>query len=189
MSIDIPTHEDRGELEIAGLSPESVKFDEKSFTLLLNIDQGAVDCESLQARAEQDGFAPKKELHLTVLGFKIGGEIKKLLKKSPEKLAVLKDLINGTDWRFTVGSQRWWIEKDYKSIDLKTKVENIEHRESYIQTVNIPCLVDFYHKLNELFKQDIPFTAPPAHVTLFTKGDAIGVNTLSELQGMNPRAI
>lgn len=65
------------EREASFLSPESKSFDSKNNTLLLRISKDSVDLSGIKETAEQKGYDEKSELHITVLGFKNGAEIKR----------------------------------------------------------------------------------------------------------------
>lgn len=182
------------------LTPEKINFDEKNFTLLLDLDKSAVDLAGLRESANKNGFEQKDEFHITVLGFKNGGEIKKILKKmTPEQkqdmLAKIKALVDETDWSFKFEPQKYHIAKDYKTADPKNKgAEITEHRESYIQTISLPGIESFYKKLNILLGTSME--PPPAHITLFTGGSdkekakmGIGINSQEELKKLNSKEI
>lgn len=182
------------------LSPESISFDEGKNTLLLDIDKGVVDLSVLKEIADKNGLDPKGDFHITVLGFKNGGEIKKVLKGLPEEkresvILQIKSLVETIDWGFSFESQKYHISKEYVSQDPKNKgTELREQRESYIQMVNLPGMKIFYEKLNAILGTSLE--APPAHITLYTGGSdkekskmGIGINTQDEFSKMNPELI
>mgnify|MGYP001608645131 FL=1 len=189
-----------GEQEKSFLSPEGKSFDEGKNTLLLDLDKSTVDLDAIKELAEKKGFEQKGEFHITVLGFKNGGEVKKALKALPEPerqnaLVQIKSLVDSTDWNFTFDPKRYHISKEYVSPDPKNKgAELRERRESYIQMVDLPGMKIFYDKLNAILGTNLE--APPAHITLYTGGDdkekskmGIGINTESEFLKMNPELI
>ncbi len=184
--------------ETKQFSPEKVTFDEKNFTLLLDLDKAAFDLEKIQPQADAKGISQKEEFHITVIGFKGGAEIRKSLKaldenSRQEKIQQIQSLINTTDWRYMLEPQQLHIAKDYPA-DPKKPDDQPEHRESFIQLVNIPAMESFYSQLNGLLGTAIE--APPSHITLFTGGNkpenakqGIGINTAAELEKMNPQPI
>ena len=182
------------------VTPEKKFFNDGKNTLLLGVGKDAVDLSAIQEMADKNGFEQKGEFHITVLGFKNGGEVKKVLKALPEAerqnaLAQIKSLVEDTDWSFVFEPQRYHISKEYVSPDPKNKdAELRERRESYIQMVNLPGMKIFYDKLNAILGTNLE--APPAHMTLYTRGDddekskmGIGINTQEEFLKMNPELI
>jgi len=188
------------EREESFISPESKSFDFKNNTLLLRVDKESLDLQDIREKAEQAGFEEKGEFHITILGFKNGAEIKKILKKlSPEeqqaKIVEIQTLVDGTDWSFVPEDRKFHISKEYKTPDPKNKdVELSEMRESYIQMVHLPAMKDFYTKLNGILGTNLEL--PPAHTTLYTSGTdkekakmGIGINSEAELAQLNPELI
>ena len=120
------------------VTPEKKFFNDGKNTLLLGVGKDAVDLSAIQEMADKNGFEQKGEFHITVLGFKNGGEVKKVLKALPEAerqnaLAQIKSLVEDTDWSFVFEPQRYHISKEYVSPDPKNKdAELRERRESYI---------------------------------------------------------
>ncbi len=179
-------------------SPEKVSFDEKNFTVLLDLDKIGFDVARLQTAAESNGLTEKDEFHITVIGFKGGAEIKKSLKalgepERAEKIQQLQALIDSTDWRFASEPLQYRIAKDYPADPKKPGTEP-EHRESFIQIINVPALENFYSQLNALFGTAIE--CPPAHITMFTGGNVpenakqgIGINTAADLEKLDPQPI
>jgi len=194
---ETPKPEDQ---EKSFVTPEKKFFNDGKNTLLLGVGKDAVDLSAIQEMADKNGFEQKGEFHITVLGFKNGGEVKKVLKALPEAerqnaLAQIKSLVEDTDWSFVFEPQRYHISKEYVSPDPKNKdAELRERRESYIQMVNLPGMKIFYDKLNAILGTNLE--APPAHMTLYTRGDddekskmGIGINTQEEFLKMNPELI
>ena len=182
------------------VSPESKSFDAKNNTLLLRVDKGTFDVQGIREKAEQEGFDEKSEFHITILGFKNGSEIKKILKKLPpeeqqSKIAEIQALVDGTDWSFVPEDRKFHISKEYKTPDPKNKGAEIsETRESYIQMIYLPAMKDFYTKLNGILGTNLE--PPPAHTTLYTNGTdkekakmGIGINSEAELAQLNPELI
>lgn len=187
-------------IEKTPITPKGVSFDAVKNTLLLDLDNNAVDLDKLKELAEKNGFEPKTEFHITVLGFKNGSEVKKALKALPEPerqnaIEQIKSIVDSTDWNFTFEDQRFHLSKEYITQNPKNKGEELkEKRESYIQMINLPGMEIFYDKLNAILGTNLE--APPAHITLYTSGDdkekskmGIGINTDEEFLKLDPRPI
>lgn len=195
-----PFQAENDQTEAKLLSPESKSFDTRNNTLLLRVSKDSVDLSDIRKTADQNGFDEKNELHITVLGFKNGGEIKKILSKLPaeeqqKKIAEIQVLIESTDWSFAPEKSKYHISKEYKTQDPKNKgVEISEMRESYIQKVHMQAMKGFYGKLNNILGSNLE--SPPPHITLFTSGSdrekakvGIGINSEAELAQLNPELI
>jgi len=181
-------------------SPESKLFDTKNNTLLLHVKKDSFDLSGIKEVAQEKGFDEKREFHITVLGFKNGGEIKKILKKlAPEeqqaKLSEIQALVDSTDWSFMPEEGRYHISKEYKTLDPNNKGAEIsETRESYIQKVQMQAIQDFYKKLNGILGSSLE--PPPPHVTLYTNGtdkekakQGIGINSEADFAQLSPELI
>jgi len=172
--------------------PKSVSFDEEKFTLLLHIDDAAVNFDNISDIAAQNGFDKKNKFHITVIGFKNGAAIQRVLDELPrdEKQKILqhiRSLVARADWGFTFLPERYHIAKNYSFRSGATMAT--EHRESYIQLVSMPDMITFYDALNSAL--GIRLEPPPPHVTLYTKGNTmgIGINSQEEFLKLNPKLI
>src|SRR3989338_1742176 len=181
-------------------SPESKSFDTKNNTLLLHIQKDSIDLSGIGEVAKQKGFDEKKEFHITILGFKNGGEIRRILKKLPPeeqqaKIGQIQALIEETDWSFKPTPTQYHLKKEYKTPDPKNPGGEIsELRESYVQMVELPAMQSFYGKLNAIMGTNLQ--SPPAHITLYTNGSnkeaakaGIGINSDAEFTELNPELI
>lgn len=175
-----------------------VKFFEDKKTLLLNIPPQAVNLDTLQEKAKQNGMEPKEEFHVTAIGFKTGNKIKEIIGTMPsaqQQVLVenIQSIINETDWSCSLLPDVFHISKEYTSKDQNTGKKITALRESYIQKVSLPGLTEFYNKLNNLLGTS--FEIPPIHITLFTGGNdkdakmGIGITSESELEKMNPETV
>ncbi|MDO8664548.1 MAG: hypothetical protein Q7K44_03345 [Candidatus Liptonbacteria bacterium] len=174
-----------------------MNFDDKNFTLLLNVDKNQLDFSGLRKIAGQNGFDEKNELHITIIGFKNGAEIKKILQTLSREdqediIYQIKSLTNNMDWSFTLKPERYHISKEYAFRGPQGAFK--EKRESYIQMANMPCIKNFYDILNKILGTNLE--TPPPHITLFTSGDnrekakmGIGINSEAELAQLNPKPI
>jgi len=175
---------------------ENIILNEEKYTLLLGINKSSINLEHIRDIAFKNGFKEKEEFHITVIGFKNGGEIKNLLEtisqnKKEYIIYEIKEIMNSIDWSFDIKSEIYHISKAYTFVDYKNNnVKKIENRKSYVQMLSMSGIKIFYEKLNYLL--DTNFEAPPAHITLFTGGDSnmgIGINTEEEFEKMNPQLI
>jgi len=150
-----------------------VRFDAKSGTILLGLGGKEKVNPALIDDLESQGFSPKEELHMTVIGFKQGKEIKQLLKQNPDLLEQIQKLIAETEWGIAPSGERYAMSKQYDNEE--------QPRESIIEMVTCEGGRDFIAKLNAL--TGLNLEEQPPHVTLATKGSpsGIGVNTAQDI--------
>jgi len=110
-----------------------------------------------------DGFQPKQELHLTIMG----------------KERALPFLSHEKKLRAAFESLRWEIERTGERLQIRKLKPDVGLVESIIERVRCDAMAAFYRLL------DLDDVQPP-HVTLYTKGDpeGIGIPTEAALQSM-----
>jgi hypothetical protein len=159
------------------------------FSLKLDHDNTGAQVE---AQAVAEGFRRQDHRHVTILG----GRTKKLLKaalaKLPEEerknaLQEIKRFLGSLSWEFTP-KDIYKVEKDGEF----GPEDEIEHRESYINLIDMPAIPAFYAWLKEVFKTDFPEQV--AHITLFTKGEGenpryygFPISSMADFHQMNPQ--
>ncbi|MEK7080867.1 MAG: hypothetical protein AAB902_00525 [Patescibacteria group bacterium] len=154
----------------------------------LNISQ--VDYGNLKLVAKKKGFKEQAKRHITIISS--AGKFKNALykfsiKERKQKIIKLKSILKNLKWQY--------IQKEIYSINRKFYYGNskiLEHRKSYIRTIEMPDIYVFYEKLNTLLNSHIPtqFT----HITLFTKGErpsadwcGIPIPSKSEFRKLHPK--
>lgn len=111
-------------------------------------------------------FAPKAELHLTLVGRTLGAELRRVLGDRLD--AATRPAFEALDWSPVRTGEHRLIEKPGRSDDGTHGIVA-----SVIELVELPAL-GFYHRwLGELLGRQLP--VPPAHVTLYTHGKAAGI--------------
>lgn len=136
-------------------------------TLLLPLDPRQWPPPACGIRLDGIDFAPKPELHVTLIGSRLGRELHAAL--APAFLrAQLERAFAAQDWRFT-RSGRWLL--------LTQRTGNGQDagawRNSIIEPVELPAMRPFHAALGRLLGRQLP--VPPPHVTLYTAGDARGI--------------
>ncbi|MDP3697208.1 MAG: hypothetical protein Q8R55_04230 [Candidatus Taylorbacteria bacterium] len=160
-------------------------FNPEKFTLLLKVGQNltGLDQADLALVAKENGFEKREGLHITVLGFRNGKQVKETLEKMWDKETVTEQIISMAeemDWTFEPLPERYFISKD--------------SRESIIQMVKLESMHHFFDRLNEMLSTNL--AVPPAHITLYTKGidersgmSGIRVDSWEEFEKLNPRQV
>ena len=167
---------------------ETISFYDKNLTLLLNIEKEDINIKKLRSIGLK--FEQKSEFHITLIGNNGGREIKHAINTFDlyyqyNAVEKIRALAYETDWSYSLLDVIYKVSKEYKDTD---------KRESIIQMVEVPCLVDFYDNLNKILKTNLRY--PLAHVTLFTRGTdlerskmGIGINSEIDFFELNPICI
>lgn len=181
-------------------TPKYKSFDREKLVLLLGLDISKVDLESLKGKAAENGLEPRRELHITVIGYKNAGSIRNLLSSFSETkrrniLFSIKTLIAKTDWSFVLAPEKYHVSKTYSNPNpVASNGFQAERREAYIQLIRLPALRKFYEQLNAILGANLELPFP--HVTLYTGGDdrqkakmGIGINSEEEFHKLEPESI
>lgn len=127
-------------------------------------------------------FAPKRELHVTLVGRALGQALRTAIAEGRFAPAVVRAAVEALDWRFERTGQLWRLEDTARR---GTKPP----RGSIIETVEMPAMAAFHARLGGMLGRRLP--VPPAHVTLYTSGDdaGIGVPDDAALRRLAVRAV
>ncbi|MGY4514488.1 hypothetical protein [Lysobacter sp. HA18] len=148
-------------------------------TLVLPLDD-APPGEALEFDGRR--FDAKKELHVTLVGRKLGGELRSALG---DRLDIAtRPAFEALDWSYVRTGQRRLIERPDTGDDgARSTVASV------IELVELPALDWYYRWLGELLGRQLP--VPPAHVTLYThrKAKGIGIPTVHSLRAWSRGAV
>ena len=112
------------------------------------------------------GFAPKDELHVTLVGTALGRELATTLGDRLE--SATRPAFESLDWHVERTGHGALIEKT-GATDAGTRGPIA----SIVEFVDLPALVHWYRWLGELLGRELP--VPPPHVTLYTHACAKGI--------------
>jgi hypothetical protein len=123
-------------------------------------------------------YAPKDELHVTLLGEKVGTILQNQIKQVPKTSELLEHIFDDIDWSF----------KRSGPIHILSRVNKNTVQKSVIMLIDMPGMATFYQQLKLLELIPDETTIPPAHVTLYTHNCPLGIgvpgnkilNSLSE---------
>lgn len=165
----------------------NIHFDRRKNTLLLSLDASDLDLVSFEKLRDSEKLLEKKEFHVTVLGYKAGGEIAKELQGRADREQVTKEIENlaqSTKWHLETKPEYYIISKKYGE----------EERRSCIQIIELAGLEGFYEKLNEILGTD--FELPFPHVTVLTNSTVesnrlagIGLSSREDFEKCSPRRV
>ncbi len=170
-------------------------YKERATLLLNNIKPGKDSFNNFKDIAKEKSLLPKNEFHITLMGNKIGKVIREKLKVLSEEgkkelLSEIEKLYQSFNWQYSPVEDYYYISKKYP----QTEEENEEERKSIIQVIDLPDIVPFYKKLNNLLETN--FEVPFSHITLYTTSNkedtkliGIGIYSEKEFQDLNPEKI
>ncbi|GAB2628251.1 hypothetical protein GCM10027191_26660 [Novilysobacter erysipheiresistens] len=133
---------------------------------------------------EIDGvaFTPKPELHITVIGNRLGRELREVFAAAWLRVAVAV-AFDALDWRYTSSGRTWLLRKSYVE-DGRLRVAH-----SIIERVELPAMAPFHRELERLLGRQLP--VPPPHVTLYVaeRAQGIGVSSAARLRAFAVREV
>lgn len=167
---EVSSLENHAEKQTEGVE---VRFDPKRGTLLLSLGGEENLDPSFTETAVAEGFEPKSELHMTVIGFKQGRLLQKAIKNDPELAEQITQLANNTEWNIQPTGEKWHLTRQYDGEEVP--------RESIIEIVSCPEADEFIESLENI--TGLGIEEQPPHVTLATRGNpqGIGVNTADDI--------
>jgi hypothetical protein len=135
-----------------------------SDTLVLPVDPH--DWPPPSSSLEMDGhvFAPKHELHATVVGKALGARLRAAIAAGAVDESALRQAFAAQAWRLRRSGWRVRLRKDAI--------------ESIIEPVALPAMARLHAWLGRALGQPLP--VPPPHVTLYVRGDAEGIGVPDE---------
>jgi len=164
----------------------------KDFYCSIKLNKNQVDYGNLKLVAEKKKFREQTKRHITILSGSSLEKVRNILNRLSVKekkvtIIKLKTILKNLKWQYTQ-KEIYLINK--KSCYGNSKV--LEHRKSYIRTIEMPDIHIFYKKLNTLFSIYIPTQFP--HITLFTKGErpspdwyGIAIPSKGEFKKLHPK--
>jgi hypothetical protein len=132
-------------------------------TLLIAIDAALWAPPSSPLELDGRVFAPKLELHVTVVGKRLGAEVLAAIEARRVDPDALRRDFTG---------QRWRLRRSGRRVHLRKPAPD-DAVESIIEPVALPAMARFHARLGEMLGRALP--VPPPHVTLFVRGDAEGI--------------
>ena len=137
-------------------------------TLLLAIAPDAWRPPSRGVRVDGIDFAAKAELHATIVGRVLGGEVRAAMAGDDALGPLIDAAIASLDWSCT-RRRAWWLLR---------KRDGDVGKTSIVETIAMPAMREFHAHLGTLLGRALP--VPPPHVTLYVAGDAEGIGLPDE---------
>lgn len=125
-------------------------------------------------------FAPKRELHVTLVGKALGAQLHVAIAAGRLDEVAVYDAFAARDWRFVRHATYLRLEK---------VADDGGRRGAIIELLDLPAMEGFHRRLGRLLGCTLP--VPPPHVTLYTAGDpeGIGVPDAAALRRLTVRAV
>ena len=147
-------------------------------TVLINLRLETFHLSEAPVLIDNIYYTPKEELHVTLVGEKVGTILQNKIKRNPETNEVLEHVFEDIDWSF----------KRSGPIHILSRVNKNTVQKSVIMLIDMPGMATFYQQLKLLELIPDETTIPPAHVTLYTHNCPLGIgvpgnkilNSLSE---------
>lgn len=115
-------------------------------------------------------FTPKDELHVTLIGEKIGSLLQQQITRDAETSDVLQKVFESIDWSF----------EKTGPVHILSRLQKGYRQKSIIMLVDMPGMAIFYQQLITLGLLPDKTPLPPAHVTLYTHNCSLGIGVPSD---------
>ena len=140
-------------------------------TLLLPVDPAEWPPPARGIELDRVHFAPKDELHVTLVGRALGESLRTAIADGRVARADLDAAVTTQDWRLRRGGELLRLQKRGGDGALVGSI---------IERVALPSMAKLHARLGELVGRELP--APPPHVTLYVAGRAEGIGVASEAE-------
>jgi hypothetical protein len=154
-------------------------FDAGTGTVLLRLAKQDVGLPAHCIEYLGRTFRPKDELHITIVGSKLGKELLACIDDDPPAREAIREAVAATPWRCILRDEWFHVVRE-PAADRPEKPE----AESIVRMVDVAGLDAFYEVLGRLCVIDI--CPRPTHITLFTWNDdeGIGISTWEEFHSL-----
>jgi hypothetical protein len=133
---------------------------------------------------EVDGIAlaPKAELHVTVVGARLGRELRATFA-APWLAAAVAAALDAQDWRFTRTGRYWLLGKPVLAAGRRQRAHSL------IECIALPAMAPFHRELGQLLGRQLPVPTP--HVTLYATAGSpgIGISSAPRLRAFAVREV
>ena len=136
--------------------------------LVLALDPAAWAPPATPLQVDGREFAPKHELHVTVVGKGLGAEVQAALDAGRVDADGLRAAFTGQPWR---------LRRSHWRVHLRKPAPE-QHVESVIEPIALPAMARLHAWLGRALGRELP--VPPPHVTLYVRGDAEGIGVPDE---------
>ncbi|KIQ96184.1 hypothetical protein [Lysobacter sp. A03] len=146
-------------------------------TLLLPIDPDLWPPPSGPISVDGTVYAPKPELHVTLIGSRLGARLHTTFSKTFVHEEIAKAVAE-QDWRFQRTGRL--VQLAHTPAATGNASSQAPPRGSIIELIDLPAMRLFHQALAALLGRQLP--VPPPHVTLYTAHGPRGIGLASPLQ-------
>jgi hypothetical protein len=139
-------------------------FDPENGFFILQLSKAEVGLGDEPVTYQGKTFQPKDEVHITIFGSKLSGELADAMDQDLFLRPQLQAAIEETIWTYELHDE--W----YHVVD--------GEEETIIRMAGVPLLSRFYHRVSTLAGVEIP--ERPTHVTLYTYNNEEGIGVATE---------
>jgi len=152
-----------------------IEYDPQHAGILLGLDAKEYGLGSQHAQIPEGVFAAKSDIHVTLLGSRVGRSLR------PGLVASIAEQAARRCWQVLLGKDFWLLTNPHPGPG-KTVA-------SIIRMVEVPGLVEFIEAVNRQYKLGLPI--PPTHITLYLQGGGpgIGLDTDAHCQALRQRKL
>lgn len=164
-------------------------FNEKK-TVIIPLEKGAFDISGSPIIIQSRLFKPKDELHITLIGKKLGGSLQQEISRDPEIEKQLDLAFQDIDWSFEQTGPVHILSRT-KEIKNNKVVGITVNQESIILILGMPGIAAFYDYLKTQNLIESDQQVPPPHVTLYTRNcpSGIGVSSSELLDNLSKKIL
>ncbi len=138
--------------------------------VLIDLEPGSFCLAEMPILVQGQHFTAKDELHVTLIGEKVGLILQNEIRRDPETNRVLERVFGGIDWSFEKTGPVHILSRSKKGVIQK----------SIIMLLDMPGMTIFYDQLKSLGLIPYKTPLPPAHVTLYTHNCPLGIGVPSD---------
>lgn len=156
------------------ISTEAPRVDDTEGTILLPISKGSLILPSQSLLLDGMEFSQKPELHITLVGRKIGQTLVAAGSGKGLVFGAIRELAAQMAWSILRSGRFVQLHKE-KPVEGSSKTINAR---SIVELVDLPGASDFFKELSQIAGSEI--TPPPFHITIYTNTDPEGIGVSSE---------
>lgn len=134
-------------------------------TVLIDLEFESFLLSKVPVLVDSIYYTPKDELHVTLVGEKVGSILQHKIKQDLKNIEVLVHVFESIDWAFDKSGPIHILSRSKKS-----KVQK-----SIIMLIDMPGMTTFYQQLKSFSLIPDKTPIPPAHVTLYTYNCPLGI--------------
>lgn len=139
-------------------------------TVLIRLEAESFALAQGPVLVQGEYFTAKDELHVTLIGNKVGSMLQAQIRQDPEVSQVLEKIFEDIDWSF----------EKTGPVHILSRRKKGTRQMSIILLLDMPGMSIFYQQLKSLGLVPGKTPLPPAHVTLYTKNCSLGIGVPSD---------